>query len=145
MLISADVKIKSTVRSGSVFLFNEESFRCDKNHCFIVLNHQPLSDKLLLLVWARTLSIKVFSHMELSDLPYDTFVDITGQYSWSKNPTIINCNNVIERSINLLVDKLEKNNLKLIGQIDNEILVKLREGAIMSPLVERHIKKKLRV
>lgn len=145
MLISADVRIKSTVRSGSVFSFNEESFGCDKNHCFIVLNHQPLSDELLLLVWARTLSIKMFSHMESSGLPYDTFVDITGQYDWSKNPTVINCNQLIEKSIDSLVNKLEKKQLRMVGLINNNTLIKLREGAIKSPTVERHIRKKLRV
>lgn len=145
MLIPADVNIQSTVRSGSVFLFNEDSFNCNKNHYFIVLNHQPLSDELLLLVWAKTLSEKVFLHMESGNLPYATFIDITNKHSWSKKPTVIDCNNVIEKSINLLVDKLKKNNSKLIDQVDNKILVKLRKAVIMSPLVERHIKKKLRV
>lgn len=142
---SSDVNIKSTVQSGSVFLFNEDSLGSDKNHYFIVLNHQPLSDELLLLVWARTLSEKVYIHIELSGLPYNTFVDITGKYNWSKKPTIIDCNKLIEKSIDILINKFEENKLTMIGQIDKNILVKLREGAINSPLVEGHIKKKLQV
>jgi hypothetical protein len=145
MVNSAELQIKSTLVSGSVYLFKEDQFKdCDHQHYFIVLNQNPLSDRLLCLVWAKTLSESVFLRIDNSDLPSQTFVDITTKCEWVSHPTIIDCNQIIEKDINEIIDKLENKKLKIIGEVDKTILGKLIEGALASPLVERRIKKLLK-
>ena len=142
MLVPADVCIKSTIRPGSVYLFLEDSFEgCDKKHYVIVLNSNPLSDELLFLVWSKTLSEKVFLHIDSASLPIETFVDITGKCDWLAHPTVVDCNNVIEKDINELIGELESGELKMIGTVSEEILSSLISGVLISPLVDRRIQK----
>lgn len=142
MLVPADVSIKSTICPGSVYLFLEDSFEgCDKKHYFIVLNSNPLSDELLFLVWSKTLSEKVFLHIDEASLPMETFVDITGKCDWLANPTVVDCNSVIEKDISELISKLESGELKMIGTVSDEVLSSLIAGVLKSPLVDRHIQK----
>lgn len=144
MEISADIKIKSTIISGSVYLFKEDAFKnCDHSHYFIVLNRNPLSDRLLFLVWAKTLSENVFMHIDNSSLPPQTFVDVTTKCEWVSHPTIIDCNQIIEKDINEIINKLKNRKLKIIGTVQENVLDELINGALASPLVERRIKKLL--
>ncbi|PIR91746.1 hypothetical protein COU03_00675 [bacterium (Candidatus Gribaldobacteria) CG10_big_fil_rev_8_21_14_0_10_41_12] len=146
MIISPDVRIKSTIRSGSVYLFKEDSFEnCNKKHYFIVLNSNPLSGELLFLVWAKTLSAKVYLYIDNSSLPLDTFVDITEQCDWCPNPTVVDCNNLIEKDISELIDKLKDKKLDMIGLVSVDTLKNLVAGVLKSPLVDRRIKKLLQV
>ncbi len=68
--------LKETIREGSVFYFVEETFATtDEPHYFVVLNHDPVSAKLLIMVCAST---KTF-HVKLRSIanPNSTLVEVT--------------------------------------------------------------------
>jgi len=137
--VPPEVAIRSTIRRGSVYYFPEDSFQSSEPHYFIVLNTNPLEDEAIFLVCASSKINKVKQHR--STCPYETLVEITpDQYAGFKVATIIDCNDVFEKSIDQLVDKLLKEELKLKSEMDISIVEQLREGVMSSPLVEHRIK-----
>jgi hypothetical protein len=55
MEIPPDVRIKATITKGSVYYFKDESHEEDApSHYFVVINAEPLSDRILILVCASS-------------------------------------------------------------------------------------------
>ena len=48
--IPPEVQIKATIKPGSVYYFSEDTFFSDEPHYFIVINKNPQSDIVILLV-----------------------------------------------------------------------------------------------
>lgn len=135
-------QIKLTIQQGSIFYFVEETWKSDEPHYFIVLNPSPQKDVLLIMVGATTLCAKDFSR--ITGLPKETFVDVTpDECQTLKKISLFNCNNVIEKSIDTLVKKLEKEELKRCGYVEMPILTRLLNGVKMSPNVKGQTKKML--
>lgn len=141
--IPPEIRIKAAIRLGSVYYFPEESFKSLEPHYFIVINTDPYRDTVILLVCASSQIDTV--HRYRNTCPIETIVEITpAQYAGFKVNSIIDCNNVIEKSIDQLIEKLEQNKLKIKEEMDASLVQKLREGAISSPLIERRIKELLK-
>lgn len=140
--VPPEVVIKGTIRPGSVYYFPHESFSSPEPHYFVVINIDPTSDEVILLICASTkiASIK----RQWWTCPDETFVVISPQqYSGFKSISILNCNHVIKQSINQLVDRLSNGRLKLKPEMDIELVEQLRQGVMASPIVERGIKRLL--
>ncbi|NQU77378.1 hypothetical protein HQ544_01635 [Candidatus Falkowbacteria bacterium] len=148
MDIPPEIQIKSTIREGSIFYFTEESFNVDTPHYFVTLNHTPLKDEFLILVCAVTFDTKVYERidrkMKCLSSPKETFVDVKDEECVVlKKLTLFDCNIVIEKDVDTLVDKLSKGKLKMPGYIESDILKRLKNGVMKSPQVEIKIKKML--
>ncbi len=143
MDIPAEIKLKSTIRPGSVFYFKEESWNADYHHNFVVLNYNPITDDALILVGATTLDIKIF--YRIKELPRKTMVDVTKEdCPFLNKPSYFNCNSVIQKKIEHLIEKLANGELKIRHDyISIDILEKIRLGVKASPLVEKWIQKLL--
>lgn len=137
--VPPEVVIKATIRPGSVYYFPEDSFNTIEPHYFIVINREPLTDTLVILVCASSKIDKVKSRR--ATCPANTLIEITpAQYCGFTVDSIIDCNYVLEKSIDQLVDKLKSRKLMLKIEMDINIVNKLRDGVLSSPTVEKYIK-----
>ena len=142
--IPPEVQIRATIRPGSVYYFPEESFQSPEPHYFIVLNTDPQLDSVILLVCASSQIDKVRRRYKRI-CPIETLIEVTPvQYPGFTVNSIIDCNYVLEKSIDQLVEKLEQEKLKLKEEMNISLVGQLREGVISSPIVERRIKALLR-
>lgn len=137
--IPPEVQIKSIIKPGSVFYFDEGSFKTKgEPHYFIVINYTPLTDRVILLVWAssKIQAVKRRTH----NLPNTTVEIKKGEYPAFTKDSIVNCNEVVSKTLDILIAKLEKKELKLKIELDIALLEKLRKAVLRSPLVEKNIK-----
>jgi hypothetical protein len=138
--IPPDICIKSTIRPGSVYYFVEESFSSPEPHYFIVINRNPVSDNIVLLVCSSSQIEKVKRRRKL--LPPETLVEIKeSRYINFTTDSIIDCNNILQKTKEQLIQKLEQNELKLKMEMDIHLVEQLRQAVKKSPLVEEEIKK----
>ena len=145
ILIDPKIQIRATIKPGSVFLFADEDYHNSTPHYYVTLNHEPLSDNVILLVCSVTFDGDVFCNIENSPHAYETFVNVTaGQCSILKKDSMFDCNRVKEKTLDKLIEKLSNKELKIIGEIEKEIVDKLRKAAILSTAIEENIKKILR-
>lgn len=137
--IPPEIQIKSTIRVGSVYYFSEESLKSPEPHYFIVLNINPHDDTIIFLVCASSQINKVVNRRKTC--PKSTLVKITPtQYPDFKVMSIVDCNNVFERTVDQLIEKLASNKLRLKTDMDVDLIHQLRRGVIDSPLIEKRIK-----
>jgi len=133
-------RIKSTITAGSVYYYREDSFNSPDPHYFIVINIDTLSDMVIFLVCA---SSQIDSRRRLrKDYPNKTLVEITpSQYTEFSKRSIIDCNVVFEESVDEIASKLSQRKLEIKPVMGLRLVKMLRQGAILSPLVENYIKK----
>ena len=130
--IPPEVAIRGTIRPGSVYYLPHESFSSPEPHYFVIINIAPTVDEVLLLICASSKIANVKSQWR--NCPDETFVVISPhQYSGFKSISILNCNHVIEQSIDQLVERLLNGQLKLKPEMSIELVEQLRQGVIMSP------------
>lgn len=142
MDVPAEIQIKSTIKPGSVFYFQEESFRSVKPHYFVVLNSSPLVADALLLVCAVTIDIKTIERCERLEYEPATLVSATPEdCPFLKHPSLFDCNSAIARPLSVLIAKLKAGKLKRFGAVSPELLEKLREGVLASRVVSRKDKR----
>ena len=135
--------IKSTITAGSVYYFYEKSIDSPKPHRFIVLNIDPLKDTAVVLVCASS-QVEYFKKLR-SNCPNETVIEITPlQYSGFTKNSIIDCNDVIPKSINEIAKMLSKGKLQEKPTMDIRLVRKLRQGVILSPMVAKEIQLLLR-
>lgn len=143
--VPPEVAIKATIRPGSVYYFRHESFIYSEDpHYFIVINLDPLNEKVLLLVCSTTRPYKV--QQRHLNCPEKTLVQVTpSQYPDFTLTSIIDCNNVIDtETINSLINRLANKELVMKTEMDIELVEQFREGVLVSPVVSRRIKAQLR-
>ncbi len=132
--IPPEVAIRGTIRPGSVYYFPHESFSSPEPHYFVVINIDPTIDEVILLICASSKIANVKSQWR--NCPDETLVVISPhQYSGFKSLSILNCNHVIEQSIDQLVERLSNGQLKLKPEMSIELVEQLRQGVIISPTV----------
>jgi hypothetical protein len=141
--ISFEIQIKATLKSGSVYYFEDDSLSSTEPHYFIVLNHDPSNDFLLLLVCSSSQIQKV--KIRNKNNPSSTLVELTPKdFSDFTKDSIIDCNRVFPRSVNELILKLSEGKLKLKSDLPVAIVSKLQQGVLDSTMVEESLKRILR-
>lgn len=140
--IPSSIRILSAIKTGSVYYFEEEKLSSTEPHYFVVLNSNPHTAELLLLVCAssqvnkrQTIALKLGFHQ-------DTLVLVSpGEYKLFTKETVIDCNRVFEKTPQSLIEKLEEGKLGLCKElIPEEILNKLIKGVLMSNQVSKEAK-----
>jgi hypothetical protein len=139
MEIPPEVAIRATIRLGSVYYFPEETFHSSESHYFIVINNNPYEDSIIFLVCSSSQIEK--TRRRRMNCPDETLVEIAPeQYGGFKTRSIVDCNYVIEKSIEQLIEKLSIGELKLKEEMDVAIVHRLRNGVLNSRIVENRIK-----
>lgn len=143
--VPPEVAIKATISPGSVYYFRHESFiNSEFPHYFIVINLDPLSEEVILLVSSTSRPYKV--QQRHLNCPKKTLVEVTpAQYPDFSLTSIIDCNNVITtETIDSLVQRLANKKLVMKTEMAIELVEQFREGVLASPVVTGKIKAQLR-
>ena len=143
MKIPPEVQIHATIQPGAVYYFVEETLYSRAPHYFIVLNHHPAEDEVILLVCASSRIQETKTRAKRRSLPDSTLVEIQrDEYPDFTTDSIVDCNYVLHRSIEHLVNKLKQGNLQLKSVMKSSLVEKLRKGMLDSPIVKENIKTK---
>jgi len=140
MDIPEDVRIKSTIRAGSVFYYADSAHGTSTDpHYFVVLNINPLTDEVIILVNCSSRIDKV--RRRTRKYP-GTLVEITREEynTFSEAISAFDGNSITKSSIDELIDKLKANKLKQKPEMPSHIVEKLRNSVLASPTVERRYK-----
>ncbi len=140
---SSRSRISETIETGSVYYFEEEELSSDEPHYFIVLNKNPRAEEFLMLVCASSQVDKRKRIAKFLRFPEKTLVVVSpSEYPIFKKESVIDCNRVFEKTIQSLIDKLEKKQLKPCEKLmPKEIIQKLLSGMLASNQVSENVRK----
>lgn len=143
MDIPPEVVIKSSIRPGSVYYFPHESLVSPDPHFFVVINLDPIAEKVILLVCSSS-KIATVKRRNRGNPP-ETLVEIRQeQYPDFTCDSIIDCNNnVFLESIEALIERLKNKRLRLKTEMHMALVEKLRKGVLASRQIPLAIKKQL--
>jgi hypothetical protein len=131
--------LKGTIKAGSVYKFSEATFSSTDPHFFIVLNHTPSADPFIALVVASSQIAKVQGRN--SHLPPETLIRINpGQYADFTLPSIVDGNQVHQRSIGELEFKIKTGKLEIKADMDLSLVKRIRIAVNLSKKVEDEVK-----
>lgn len=137
--IPPDVQIRASIKPGSVYYFPDAKLKSSEPHYFVVINREPLTDTVLLLVCASSQVERVNRRRE--GCPPETLVQVSpGEYSGFTRMSVIDCNQVFERTMNELVEKLANGTLRLEVEMSGALVERLRDGVVKSNLIEKRVK-----
>ena len=114
MNIPARIRILAGIQPGSVFYFEDEEFTSTEPHYFVVLNNNPKTDELLILVSASSQVDKRKNVAKKLGFSPETLVVVSVlEYPFFTKETIFDCNRAKEKKVQSLIDKLAQNKLKV--------------------------------
>lgn len=138
MALPPRLDVRSTIQPGSVYYFRDRDLTSTDPHYFIVVNKNPRTDQILLLVCSSSQLEKVRNRRALRPA---TVVEISPrQYPDFTCDSIVDCNTVFERSIPELQQKHDAGRLRVQTVIAPDILEKLRDAVLESNQVEEEVK-----
>ena len=145
MDIPSSIRILATIKTGSVYYFEEEELSSDEPHYFVVLNQNPRTEEFLILVCASSQIEKRRQIMQRLSFPQETLVFVSpSEYPTFSKDTVIDCNRVFEKTSQTLIEKLDQNKLKVCTEIMSDtILQKLIRGILASTQISEKIKRML--
>src|SRR3989344_4970539 len=130
MDIPAQVRILATMKTGSVYYFEEEQLSSTEPHYFVVLNKEPRTEEFLILVCASSQVEKRRQTIQKLGFPQETLVFVSStDYRLFRRDTVIDCNRAFEKTARSLIEKFEENRLMVCTDImPEEIVQKLMQG-----------------
>lgn len=142
MEITSRIRILATIKTGSVYYFEEDELSSDEPHYFVILNKNPLTEEFFILVCASSNVEKRRRIIRLLGLPQETLVFVSpSECSIFSRDTVIDCNRVFEKGSEALIKKLDENKLKICTEVmPCDILQKLIAGVSASPQISPKIK-----
>ena len=140
--IPPHVRLLSTLKTGSVYYFEEERLSSSTPHYFIVLNKEPVDDTVLFLVCASSQVEKRKNAIEKLGFAPETLVIVSvGECDCFDKETAIDCNTIFEKTTSSVIEKLTNGNLRICPTtIPEAIVAKLVAGALTSNQVSEAIK-----
>lgn len=134
--------IKTDIVDGSVYYYSDPDLQSTYPHYCIVVNLKPSQDKTILLVHASHRIDRVKERRK--DCPQETLVEISPiQYVGFDKDTIIDCNEVLVRDIEVLANKLHQGKLQIRPLMGLRLVRQLRKGLIASDQIPQSIKDRL--
>lgn len=139
--IPPDKQIKLTIQTGTVYFMNliNKGYDDETPHFYVVLNKTPKTDSKIIMCWITTESethTNIIQNKNFSD----RFVRLTDKdYDELTAPSVINCHNFEERSLDEIISKLEEGKLFTKKQMNIEIVTNIRSKLLNSPTLEKRI------
>lgn len=142
MEIPARVRILGAIKTGSVFYFEEEAISSTEPHYFVVLNKNPHTEEVLVLVCASSQVDKRKQVIQRLGFPLETLVFVSPtEYPLFTKDTVIDCNRAYEKTPQSLIEKLEQGKLKVCTEIMADAIVQqFLAGVMVSPQVTERVK-----
>jgi hypothetical protein len=135
--VSVETEVRSNLCPGTVYYFKETLLNSPEPHYFIVININPITDRALILVCS---SSKVNERKQMRRMFPGTLIEISPvQYTEFDKNSIVDCNQIFEKSITEIIQKKCCGELKIKPVVDYSIVEELREAVIASPQVEQEI------
>jgi len=142
MELPAELQIDGTLEQGMVYFYPEDGFTNDRPHFFVVLNKDPKSDEIIFLTCASSQVDKHQRWIEDMRLPASTLVIVEkGECSFLPKRTVFDCNAAQRKTRLELIEKAQKGELKIKGQLPGKILQKILSGVMRSSMVVENVKK----
>ncbi|MFH1213419.1 MAG: hypothetical protein V1681_04980 [Candidatus Neomarinimicrobiota bacterium] len=133
------VRIKASIQTGSVYYFPDEHLTSKDPHYFIVININPLTDSILLLLCVSSQIEKVKNRCRNN--PETSVMIFKNEYEPLQKDSIVNCNDIFQISIDQLIAKLQSGQLKIKPEMDQKIIEKFHLAIFQSLQVSLEIKK----
>lgn len=147
MEIPIKLRIPLSIEQGRVFNFRidfEGSNRKSGNRYFVVMNCNPKTDKVLIMLTSTTQIDKKKEFIKKIGISEKTLVEVLPkEYPIFSVPSAFNCNDIHEVNIEDLIRKIENNGSMNYPRLSEQILKKLIIGVKESPLVAEEVKKLL--
>jgi hypothetical protein len=142
-LPDANHPIRSNITAGSVYYYNDPELGSAYSHFCIVVNIDPSKDTVIFLVYPSSRIDRVRNRRK--GYPAETLVEITSaQYSEFGKKSIIDCNVILERSIDALVNRHKQGKLIIKPVMDLRLIKILRRGLMASNQIADRIKSLLK-
>lgn len=145
MDIPPHIRISVRIEQGSVFNFHldvDGSGRQSKNRYFVVLNRNPKTDTVLILVTSTTQIAKKMEFVRRAGISKETVVVVSSmEYPAFRDESAFNCNDVHEVCLSDLIRKVEENGSDGYPKMPDGIVGKLIKAVHASPRVVRGVKK----
>lgn len=141
MEIPARVRLLAGIQSGSVYYFEDDQIASPEPHYYIVLNKNPRTEELLILVISTSQVEKRRQVAHRLGFPEETLVVVSPtEYTHFTKETAINCNNVFEKPVQSLVEKLESGRLRICTELmPDEIVQRIIAGVLVSTQVSINV------
>ena len=147
MEIPQNIRIPLCIEQGCVynfFLGFSDPKRQSKNRYFVVLNANPKTDIVLLMITSTTQIEKKYEFIRMNGISETTIVKVTPkEYSVFTHESVFNCNDVIDIGIDELIRKIEEQGSMNYPKMPSSLVAKLIKGVKDSPLVPEDVKKNL--
>lgn len=147
MDIPIKVRIPLCIEQGSVFNFfidHSDVKRQSKNRYFVVLNRNPKTDIVLIMLTSTTQVAKKKEFVKRIGISEKTIVTVSPKdYRIFPVESVFNCNDVFEVSMDDLIRKIEETGSMNYPKMPDSVIAKLTGGVIESPRVSADIKKLL--
>jgi len=142
---SSRSRISETIETGSVYYFKEKGISSTEPHYFIVLNKNPRTEEFLMLVCASSQVEKRKRIIKFLGFPEKTLVVVSpSEYPTFTKDSVTDCNRIFEKTIQSLIEKLEKGQLQPCEALmPKEVVQKLISGALASNQVSEKVRKML--
>lgn len=142
--IPPEVQIRSTLRPGSVFCYEEETHSNPKYRYFVVLNPEPATADELVLLTATKEVEKARRRTALN--PSMLILVTPSDYpEFTEEESAFNCDEAYVKSVAQLVVKLEEGALSLHSYMPAAIVERLRAGVKNSSVVAERTRELLDV
>ncbi len=145
MDIPPSVRIPICIEQGSVFnftLITEDTARQTKNRFFVVMNQNPKTDLVLLMLSPTTQIDKKNEYLKRSGITEETLVIVTPkEYSGFTKDSAFNCNDVFDDvKISDLIKKIEDCGSMNYPKMSITLINKLKKAIKKSPRVSTAVK-----
>jgi len=144
MDIPVKIRIPLCIEQGSVFNFHidfNDSKRQSKNRYFVVLNRNPKTDLILLMITSTSQIQKKLEFIRRARISDKTIVEIKArEYQVFTCDCAFNCNEVFEVKMSDLVQKIEENGSMNYPKLPDNILKRVITGVNESPRVSQDFK-----
>jgi hypothetical protein len=147
MNIPIKVRVPLCIEQGSVFNFHidfDGPGRKSGNRYFVVMNRNPKTDKVLIMITSTTQIEKRKEFIKRVKISEKTLVTVLQkEYPTFISESAFNCNDIHEVSMGDLIRKIEDDGSMNYPKIPDTIIKKLILGVNESPVVREEIKKML--
>ncbi len=144
MEIPPKIRIPLCIEQGCVYNFYidfGDLKRESKNRYFVVLNKNPKTDTVLVMVTCTKQIDKKKEFIKKRGISQTTLVEVKAQEHCAIIvDSVFNCNDVLEVKMSDLIRKIEENGSMNYPKISDGILSKLIAGVKDSPMVPKTIK-----
>jgi|SRR3989338_2612204 len=144
MEIPPSIRIPLCIEQGSVFNFFVDfgdSRRQSKNRYFVVLNRNPKTDAILILVTSTTQTQKRKEFVRKSGITEKTIVEVKAkEHPAFTSNSVFDCNEVFEVKMNDLIRRIQEGGSMNYPRFSEGLLKRIISGIIESPRVSESIK-----